>query len=118
MKMIVGKVVARQAQTCHVNDQIVHQSDCQEEDAYSDDLETVMDELRQQWVDLLDSSMFSDHRSLAKYSRELRVMELTLQDLAHSEVENDPMVVEAVYNYISHAYSVYLSFCCISFCCT
>ena len=62
----VEKVVARQAQTCHVNDQIVHQSDCQEEDAYSDDLETVMGELRQQWVDLPDPSMFSDHRSLAE----------------------------------------------------
>ena len=36
-------------------------------------------------------------------------MELTLQDLAHSEVENDPMVVEAAYNYILHAHSVYLS---------
>ena len=105
----VGKVVARQAQTCYVDDQIAHQSDCQGEDAYSEDLEIVMGELRRQWVDLPDPSMFSDHRSLAKYSRELKVMELTLQDLAHSEVENDPMVVEAAYNYILHAHSVYLS---------
>ena len=105
----VGKAVVRQAQTCYVDDQIAHQSDCQGEDAYSDDLETVMGELRRQWVDLPDPSMFSDHRSLAKYSRELKVMELTLQDLAHSEVENDPMVVEAAHHYILHAHSVYLS---------
>ena len=105
----VGEVVARQAQTCYVDDQIAHQSDYQGENAYSDDLETVISELRRQWVDLSDSSMFSDHRSLAKYSRELKVMELTPQDLAHSEVENDTMVVEAAYNYILHAHSVYLS---------
>ena len=105
----VGKVVATQAQTYYVDDQIAHQSDCQRENAYLDDLETVMGELRRQWVDLPDSSMFSDHCSLAKYSRELKVMELTLQDLAHSEVENDPMVVEDAYNYILHAHSVYLS---------
>ena len=43
-----GKPVARQAQTCEVNDQIAHQSDCQGGDAYSDDLETVMSELRRQ----------------------------------------------------------------------
>ena len=105
----VGKVVARQAQTCYVDDQIAHQSDCQGEDAYSEDLEIVMGELRRQWVDLPDPSMFSDHRSLAKYSREIKVMELILQDLAHSKAENHPMVVEAAYNYILHAHSVYLS---------
>ena len=105
----VGKVVARQAQTCYVDDQIAHQSDCQGENAYLDDLETVVSELRRQWVDLSDPSMFSDYRSLAKYSRELQVMKLTMQDLAHSKVENDPMVVVAAYNYISHAHSVYLS---------
>ena len=70
-----------------------------------------MGKLRRQWVDLPDLSMFSDYRNLAKYSRELKVVELTLQDLAHSEVENHSIVVEAAYNYILHAY-------CVSFCCT
>ena len=68
-----------------------------------------MGELRRQWVDLPGPPMFSDHRSLAEYSRKIKVMELTLQDFAHSETENDPMVVEAVNNYISRAHSVYLS---------
>ena len=94
---------------CYVDDQIAHQRDCQGEDAYSDDLETVVGEPRRQWVDLPDPSMFSDHRSLAKYFRELKVMELTLQDLAHSKVESNPMTVEAAYNYISHAHSVYVT---------
>ena len=44
----VRKAVATQAQTCSVDDQIAHQSDCQGEDAYSDDLETVVGELRRQ----------------------------------------------------------------------
>ena len=60
-------------------------------------------------MDLPNPSMFSDHRSQAKYSRELKVMELTLQDLDHSEIENNPMVAEAAYNYISHTHFVYLS---------
>ena len=67
-----------------------------------------MSELRQQRVDLPDPCMFSDHRRLAKYFQKLKIMELTLQDLIHSEVENNPIIVEAVYNYISHAHSVYL----------
>ena len=70
-----------------------------------------MDKLRRQWVNVPDLSMFSDHRSLAKYSRELKVVELTLQDLAHSDVENHSIVVEAAYNYIFNAH-------CVSFCCT
>ena len=105
----VGKFVARQPQTCYVDNQIAHQSDGQGEGAYSNDLKTVMGELGQQWVNLPDSSMFSDHLSFAKYSRELKVMELILQDLANNEVKNDPMVVEAAYNYILHVHSVYLS---------
>ena len=92
-----------------LDDQIAHQSDGQGEGAYSDDTETVMDELGQQWVDVPDIFMFSNYLSLDKYSRELKVMKLILQDLAHSEVENDPIVVKAAYNYILHAYSVYLS---------
>ena len=53
--------------------------------------------------------MFSDHRSLAKYSRKFKIMEITQQDLAYSEVENHPTVVQAAYNYIFHAHSVHLS---------
>ena len=40
-----GKVVARQAQTCYVDDQIAHQSGCQGEVAYADELETVIGQL-------------------------------------------------------------------------
>ena len=42
----VGKGVARQSQTWCVDDKTTHPSDCQGEDAYADELETVIGELR------------------------------------------------------------------------
>ena len=76
MKLMSGKVLPNKLRLCYVDNQTAHQSESQGEDAYADELETVMGGLRQHWVNLGDPSMFSDHCSLAKYSRELKGMEL------------------------------------------
>ena len=67
-----------------------------------------LEEIRKLWVDSPLPSFFTCHRKLAKYSRELKVMKLTLRDYAHSGEENDPNVLKAVYDYVSLTHLVYL----------
>ena len=71
-------------------------------------VEEALEEIRKPWVDSPLPSFFTCHRKLSKYSRELKVMKLTLRDYVRSGEENDPNVLSAVYDYVSLAYSIYL----------
>ena len=79
-----------------------------EQAASHEAVEKALEEIRKPWVDSPLPSFFTCHRKLAKYSRELKVMKLTLRDYAYSGEENDPNVLEAVYDYVSLAHSIYL----------
>ena len=77
-------------------------------DSDSDEIDEALDEIRQPWVLSKNSSHFSNHRSLIKYWRELKVMVDTLRDYANNNEENNQKVIEAVYEYIMNALSTYL----------
>ena len=77
-------------------------------DLDSNEIDEALDEIRQPWVLSKNASLFSNHQSLIKYWRKLKVMVDTLHDYANNDEENNHKVIEAVYEYIMHALSTYL----------
>jgi len=74
----------------------------------SEAIDEAINEFRKPWVDNPDASFFSSHRNLTRCERDLKVMVLALKEYACNEEENDLEELEAVYDYILNARSVYV----------
>ena len=72
------------------------------------EIDSAPNEIRRRWVGSNDSSLFSSHRNLARYWRELKCMISTLRDYAYSDEHNQPCVMKAVLDYIMCVHKTYL----------
>ena len=95
--ILVISVIIQRKQKMHYKTTLQNKK---EQAASYEAVEEALEEIRKPWVDSPLPSFFTCHRKLAKYSRELKVMKLTLKDYAHSGEENDPNVLKAVYDYV------------------